>query len=236
MTHKTVYQTNHLGLYVGPVEAEESPLEPGVFLIPGGCVEVSPPTDIQAFKAACWTGNAWQLLDYFNGLIVYHTGTREPRTLSGVGPIPNGYTVKTPEPDQVWKNGRWVDDLATQLAKLVPVKLALINDGCAAFITSGFSSDALGEPHRYDSTLEDQVNLTGMILSGLSGLCACRDGAGDKALREHSAEQLHVAGQHLAQFKQQALQQAERLKVVLYQSLADKDLLALKALEWSPPV
>lgn len=235
MSAKIVYQTSHLGLYVGPVEAEESPLEPGVFLIPGGCVQVPPPEVIPEFKAACWTGKAWQLLDYFNGLIVYNTTTCEPLTLSGVGPIPNGYTVKRPGPDQIWKNGRWVDDLNTQLAKLRPLTLEMINSGCAAYIASGFTSDALGEAHRYNSELEDQVNLTGMILSGLNGLCACYDAAGEKAFREHTAEQLHGVGQHLVTFKQSALQQAERLKKALAQTFADKDLSAMKAIEWSPP-
>jgi len=82
MNTKIVYQTNPLGLYVGPIEAEESPLEPGVFLIPGGCVPVPPPADIPEFKAACWSGKTWQLLDYFNGLIVYNTTNREPLTLT----------------------------------------------------------------------------------------------------------------------------------------------------------
>jgi hypothetical protein len=30
MTDKLVYQTDHLGVYIGAVEAYESPLEPGV--------------------------------------------------------------------------------------------------------------------------------------------------------------------------------------------------------------
>ena len=235
MNTKIVYQTNPLGLYVGPIEAEESPLEPGVFLIPGGCVPVPPPADIPEFKAACWSGKTWQLLDYFNGLIVYNTTNREPLTLTGVGPIPNGYTTQRPEPDQLWKNGRWVDDLDTQLSKLHTLKLELINDGCAAYIVSGFTSDALGDTHDYDSALQDQVNLTGMILSGYEGLCACTDTAGEKAFREHSAAQLHRVGQHLVMFKQSALQQAEALKRDLAQALVDKDLVAMKAIEWSPP-
>lgn len=235
MATKTVYQTNHLGLYVGPTEARESPLEPGVLLIPGGCVQVPPPAHIPEFKAACWTGKAWQLLDYFEGLIVYNTANREPLTIKGLGPIPNGYTVKRPEPDQIWKNGRWVDDLDTQLAKLYPLKLELINSGCAAYIASGFSSGALGEPHRYDSALEDQVNLIGMILSGLEGLCACTDAVGEKAFREHTAEQLHVVGQHLVTHKQTALRQAESLKRTLAKTLADRDLPAMQAIEWSMP-
>lgn len=235
MSTKTVYQTDHLGLYVGAVEAEESPMEPGVFLIPGGCVQAPPPAEIPEFKAACWNGKAWQLLDYFEGLIVYNTSTREPLTLKGPGPIPNGYTTKRPEPDQIWKNGRWVDDLETMLTKLYPQKLEEINSGCAAYIVSGFSSDTLGETHRYDSSMEDQVNLNGLILSALAGLYACTDAAGDKALREHTAEQLHVVGQHLVTFKQSALQQAERLKIALYQAMTERDLRALQAIEWSPP-
>lgn len=235
MNSKIVYQTNHLGLYVGPVEAEESPLEPGVFLIPGGCVERPPPADIPEFKTACWTGKTWQLLDYFNGLIVYNTATQEPRTLTGVGPIPNGYTVKKPEPGQVWKNGRWVDDLDTQLAKLFPQKLEAINSGCAHYIHSGFNSDALGESYRYDSALEDQVNLTGLILSGFDALCACYGADLEKVFREHTAGQLHVVGQHLVMHKQAAFQQAKALKQALAQTLSDRNLQAMQAIAWSMP-
>ena len=111
METKTVYQTNQLGLYIGTTEADESPLEPGVFLIPGGCVEVEPPK-IPANKGACWSNGKWVLVDYFDGLIVYSTTTGEPLTVTGVGPIPSGYTTKKPGPDQVWKNGDWVDDIA----------------------------------------------------------------------------------------------------------------------------
>lgn len=236
MNTKTVYQTNHQGLYVGPIEAPASPLEPGAFLIPGGCVETPPPTDIPPLKSACWTGKAWQLVDYFNGLVVYDTTTRKPLTITGVGPIPHGYTTQRPEPDQQWKKGRWVDDLPTQLAKLHPLKLALINDGCTTFIASGFNSKALGKTYRYDSALEDQVNLTGMIQSGLDGLCACRNSSGTKALIEHSTNQLQAVGQDLVKFKQQALQHAEQLKAELAKALADQDLTAMKRIEWKAPV
>jgi hypothetical protein len=42
MTHKIVSQLDDDGYYVGPVVADESPLEPGVFHIPGGAVDVEP--------------------------------------------------------------------------------------------------------------------------------------------------------------------------------------------------
>lgn len=233
MNSRTVYQTDPLGLYIGPVEADESPLEPGVFLIPGGCVE-TPPPPAPEFKIACWTGKRWQLLDYFDGLIVYSTATGEPLTLSGPGPIPGGYTTKKPEPGQIWKNGRWVDDLDTQLGKLYPQKLEAINTGCAHYIESGFTSDALGEPYRYDSTLKDQVNLHGLIASGLDGLYPCYGSDNQKAFVEHSAAQLHRVGQHLVNFKQAALKQAQHLKTALAKALTDLDLPAMQAIEWSP--
>lgn len=40
---KIVSQLNDEGFYVAPVVADESPLEPGVFLIPGGAVDLEPP-------------------------------------------------------------------------------------------------------------------------------------------------------------------------------------------------
>lgn len=58
MPTKTVYQTNSSGLFVGLAEADPSPMEPGVWLIPGGCVETPPPTyDFGLWPA--WNGEAW---------------------------------------------------------------------------------------------------------------------------------------------------------------------------------
>lgn len=229
----TVFQTDHLGLYVGPTTADESPLEPGVFLIPGGCVEVAPPEAPQG-KIQHWNGKRWQLLDYFNGLIVYNTGTREPLTLNGVGPIPNGFTVLRPQSGQVWKNGRWVDDLDTVLARLYPQKLKMINNTCAHVIDAGFTSNALEQSYRYDSALEDQLNLTGLILSALDAPYPCYGDDERKTYREHTADQLYAVGLHLLQHKQTALQQADRLKRTLAKTLAERDLAAMQAIEWTP--
>lgn len=233
MSRKIVYQTNHNGLYVGTVEAEESPLDPGVFLIPGGCVEVPPPVEIPEFKVARWDRKQWQLVDYFDGLIVYHTVTQSPRTLIGIDPIPNGYTLMKPEPGQVWKRGRWVDDLDMMLAKLHQQKLDMIKSSCARHIESGFDSDALGDRYRYDSALVDQVNLAGLIQSKFDALCACYGTDNEKVYREHTAAQLQNVGRHLVKHKQAALVLGERLKKVLTQTFIDKDLPAMNAIEWS---
>lgn len=53
-----VYQTNAEGLFAGVTTADLSPLEEGVWIIPGGCVTVQPP-EFQAGQQARWTGDAW---------------------------------------------------------------------------------------------------------------------------------------------------------------------------------
>lgn len=234
MKTKTVYQTNQLGLYVGQTEAEESPLEPGVFLIPGGCVETAPPK-IPENKAACWSNEKWSLVDYFDGLIVYSITTGEPLTITGLGPIPSGYTVKKPGPDQVWKDGEWVDDIGAILAALYEQKLQEINTGCNRHIEGGFISSALGEPHRYSSQMDDQINLTGMVLSGLDASYACFDANQVKGFLPHTAAQLHRVSQDLVRFKQAALQHADNLKQDLATAHKDKKLKVMKAIKWAPP-
>ncbi|MDK2769926.1 MAG: hypothetical protein KYX69_19685 [Sphingomonas sp.] len=53
-----VYQTRPDGVLIGYAEADESPLQPGVFLIPGGCVVEEPPTFGEGNRAR-WDGDAW---------------------------------------------------------------------------------------------------------------------------------------------------------------------------------
>lgn len=40
---KIVSQLDDAGYFVGPALADANPMEPGAFLIPGGCVELEPP-------------------------------------------------------------------------------------------------------------------------------------------------------------------------------------------------
>lgn len=52
-----VIQLDDEGYFVGVTTADESPLEPGVFLIPGGCIEAELP-QIPDGQRAKWDG-AW---------------------------------------------------------------------------------------------------------------------------------------------------------------------------------
>lgn len=58
MKEKLVCQTDCDGYYVGLTVADESPLEPGVFLMPGGCVDTTPP-DLAEDTRYKWNNDKW---------------------------------------------------------------------------------------------------------------------------------------------------------------------------------
>lgn len=61
MTTKTVYQIDTSGLFLGETVADESPREPGVWLMPAGTIDTAPPADVPEGKRARWNGSAWTL-------------------------------------------------------------------------------------------------------------------------------------------------------------------------------
>lgn len=61
MNTKTVYQYDLAGMYIGQTDADESPLEPCVFLIPALCVEVAPP-EFAGDQWPRWNGAKWELI------------------------------------------------------------------------------------------------------------------------------------------------------------------------------
>lgn len=58
---KIVSQLDPEGVFVGTTEADESPLEPGVWLIPGGCVDATPPVFDPQTQIARWDGSQFNL-------------------------------------------------------------------------------------------------------------------------------------------------------------------------------
>ena len=74
---KTVYSYNAAGRLIGPVvlaDSDISPLEPGVYLIPGNCTNEPPPENKDGFFAA-WDGAAW---GYVSDLSPAEPPTPEP--------------------------------------------------------------------------------------------------------------------------------------------------------------
>lgn len=56
------YQYDHAGLLAGTTQADPSPLEPDVLLLPARCTVTEPPSDIQPDQWPRWNGSAWELV------------------------------------------------------------------------------------------------------------------------------------------------------------------------------
>jgi len=137
---KTVYQTDRSGLFVGEVQARESPLEPDVYIIPAGCVEVPPPA-AEAKKAVMWMVDAWVLVADHRGE-VWFSGN-EAVTVDFVGdPGEKGFSPELPPPS--------LNDLrATKLVSISATVDALLAAGAPV---SGGLHVALDDGSRTDLT------------------------------------------------------------------------------------
>jgi hypothetical protein len=145
MDGMTVYQTNAAGVYVGEALARESPLEPGVYLIPARAVTVAPPA-VPEGHAVVWdeAAGAWSLVEDHRGRTIYATATAEAMTMVALGPIPAGYTDQVPPAHPIWVNGAWSVDLAAVIAarrEIVQAEKFRVRD--AGFLVDGvlFDSD-----------------------------------------------------------------------------------------------
>lgn len=101
---------------------------------------------------------------------------------------------------------------ADLLAEAKLVRTAGINNACAAEITGGFVSSALGTPHTYDSEETDQLNLIGAASMGVDIPYKCADASGIKDFRLHTPAQLKQVLADGATVKLTALQKAAVLK------------------------
>lgn len=225
----TIYHVDAAGALAGPVEL---PPVPGAgLLLPAGFIQLDQtlPAPSPGFSWALGKDAPEQQPDLRGKAYDTHTGVAIE--FAQLGPLP-AHLTQTPRPSPAftWSGSDWVKDHGY----LHSTKVAEINAGCKAAITGGFWSNALGDSHQYSSQLDDQLNLTGVILAGLDTLYACRDEAGMKELRPHSFTQIRAVGDDFTQFKLQLLQKANQLKQQLDQALARDDLAALEAVSWEP--
>lgn len=62
MKTKPAYQTDRAGLYQGETVADESPREPGVYLVPAGATLTPPPAEWPDDKWPRFNGRAWDFV------------------------------------------------------------------------------------------------------------------------------------------------------------------------------
>lgn len=103
------------GEYVGTVQCQEDPMNPGTFLLPGNCTFEEPPA-CSAPEIPCWTGNQWTMVEdhrrHLDSTGHYVGGTAywlpeegddwksEPRYMKELGPLPAGAVKEKPAKPQ----------------------------------------------------------------------------------------------------------------------------------------
>lgn len=126
----------------------------------------------------------------------------------------------------------WLNNGGVPLGSLDDEKsdqAAKINNSCAAAIIGGFNSAALGTPHHYTCTLEDQANLLGLVLLGSGGEFTCTDAAGVKARRPHTLGELKAVLADGGAYKDGCLSKARLLKDQIANAA---DVAAVSAIIW----
>lgn len=95
------------GEFLNDSEADESPLEPGHFLIPQFATELAPPENIPLGKTAVFNSGAWSLVENHRGE-VFWTPQGEQKVQEVLGPLPPGsLKQKPPEPPEKAKDLAW---------------------------------------------------------------------------------------------------------------------------------
>ncbi|MCK2122108.1 tail fiber assembly protein [Pseudomonas sp. PNPG3] len=106
--------------FKGVSVADPSPMEPGVWLIPGlsviGVAPEASPGHVMVLDA---DGRTWYEVEDHRGKTVYSVETQDPFVWEALGAIPETHTLLAPEGQfKEWDGDEWVDDEAAKAAAL----------------------------------------------------------------------------------------------------------------------
>ncbi len=87
------------------------------FVLPEECTFTPPPESKTTFITR-WNGMEWVYIKDLRGQVVWNTTTREALTITGVGPVPDGYTLKMPGQFDEWDGSAWVKNTEAEQAYL----------------------------------------------------------------------------------------------------------------------
>lgn len=172
---KVISQLDAAGCFVGAVAADESPLEPGVFLIPGGAIDLSPPhpREGKAYKPNADRTGWIELADYRAAALyltsdgsAYRLGSSrdDGSAYLGIGVLPSWLTTdQRPNSWSVWNSVKWVrDDTAwrakvtaenqarkTQLFADASARIATLQDAVELEIATPAETSLLGQLRVY---------------------------------------------------------------------------------------
>lgn len=83
------------GEFKGTYYAQESPLEPGIFLAPVHSTEIAPPAP-SANEVAVYASGSWVLQPDYRGQTIYNQATGASLEVTAIGAIPSGFGLSQP--------------------------------------------------------------------------------------------------------------------------------------------
>ena len=124
------------------------------------------------------------------------------------------------------------------LASAQSAQISALTASCAAAITSGYTSSALGSAHTYPSGATDQINMIGSVTASLlPGLASgwttpfwCADSTGAWSFAPHTAAQIQQAGDD---GKAWVVTCQTKLQTLSASVSAAKTLAAVQAIVWA---
>lgn len=142
------------GELLGRAQADPSPLEPDVWLIPAHSTLDNPP-EPTAGLALAYRDRVWVQVEDHRGATVYHTGTGEPHQWQLLGPLPSDYTLTAPLSEfDNWQDDHWALDEA---AKQVALKATATRKRALLLQYAGSQVDALQDAVDLEIASEAEV-------------------------------------------------------------------------------
>ena len=109
--------------FTGASEADESPLEPGVFLQPANSTTIEPPKH-EYGKVSIWDGNSWEVIEDCRGYCWEINGGATLENLDPRSEMPNTTRVQPPEYDVFKQTLSWDADNNQWVLTDLPEKTA----------------------------------------------------------------------------------------------------------------
>ncbi len=112
-----IYHFDEKGLYLGESEADKSPLEKDVYLIPANATDTKPPT-AGINQVAKFDGNQWALIPDFRG-IKYWTADHVQHEITEAGQLlPDDFYLNDPPLTQAEIDAKANEQLKAELMQL----------------------------------------------------------------------------------------------------------------------
>jgi len=148
---KTIYHYDRdTGEYLFSDQADPSPLETDVWLIPAYATEIAPPVVNQsAREIAVFIVDAWKIKSDWRGVDLYSTSDGASVSITQIGQTPldiSATELPPPSAACIWQDNQWVESSAKKAELLVKLKAALCNRIDAAADAARLS--VVGDPLR----------------------------------------------------------------------------------------